>query len=112
MKPGAGCVVLRSSTMWVILCDVLGWAYTTVSGVYMTVSTIVYARLDPQAQKILARLQRRTELHDSELIQRALRALDTEPRSERAPQIIKADKFRSNVSNLGSNKTHLQDFGH
>ncbi len=73
-------------------------------------TSIVHARLDADTQRILERLRRRTGLRDSELIRRALRALDDTvvPGSSR---IVGIGKFSSGVGDLASNKRHLEGFG-
>lgn len=77
----------------------------------MAAADIVHARLDPETRDILARLRRRTGLRDSELIRRALRALDASPKQKRGVQVIGLGKFESGVSDLGSNDAHLRGFG-
>jgi hypothetical protein len=72
---------------------------------------IVHARLDPGTRKLLGRLRRKTGLNDSELIRRALRvlgALEVEPGTGR---VIGQGAFASGLSDLGSNRGHLEGFG-
>ena len=85
--------------------------YTIVWGASMRANEIVHVTLDPETRRILARLRRRTGERDSELIRRALRALDaTGPR--RAPRRIAGlGAFASGIADLGSNADHLRGFG-
>lgn len=73
-------------------------------------SAIVHARLDADTQRILERLRRRTGLRDSELIRRALRALDAAA-VPGASRIVGVGKFASGIGDLASNKRHLDGFG-
>jgi hypothetical protein len=72
---------------------------------------IVHARLDEETRLILARLRRRTGLRDSELIRRALRALDAGPKARPRPRIVGLGEFDSGLGDLASNKRHLHGFG-
>jgi hypothetical protein len=76
----------------------------------MAEKDIVHARLDADTRRILERLRRKTGLRDSELIRRALRALD-ETAVGRPPRIVGVGEFSSGVGDLASNKRHLEGFG-
>jgi len=71
---------------------------------------IVHARLDPESEKILERLRRRTGWRDSEIVRRGIRTLSGfaggSPR-----KILGLGKFRSGVRDLGSSERHLRGFG-
>ena len=74
-------------------------------------SRIVHARLNEDSQKMMNRLRRRMGWHDSKIIRQGLKAL-TELTFAAAPKrIIGLGKFKSGISDLGSNKTHLRGFG-
>ncbi len=73
--------------------------------------TIVHARLDADTRRILKRLRRRTGARDSELIRRALRALDAAEPGQAARQVVGLGAFASGVHDLGSNEEHLRGFG-
>jgi Arc/MetJ-type ribon-helix-helix transcriptional regulator len=74
---------------------------------------IVHARLDENTRKILLRLKRRYGWSDSEVVRQGIRALsETETAlQDRAKQIVGLGKFKSGISDLGSNKDHLRNFG-
>ncbi len=77
----------------------------------MSAADIVHARLDPETRRVLERLRRTTGLRDSALIRRALRALDAGVAVPSPPRIVGLGKFRSGVTDLGSNPEHLRGFG-
>ena len=74
-------------------------------------SRIVHARLDEDGQKMMNRLRRLMGWRDSKIIRQGLKAL-TELTFASAPKrIIGLGKFKSGISDLGSNKAHLRGFG-
>ena len=77
----------------------------------MADSTIVHARLDRETALVLKRLRRTTGLRDSELVRRALRALDAEVAAPSPPRVVGVARFESGVPDLGSNPEHLRGFG-
>jgi Arc/MetJ-type ribon-helix-helix transcriptional regulator len=74
---------------------------------------IVHARLDAHTRQIMRRLKRRYGWTDSEVVRQGIRALsETELTSqERCKQVVGLGKFESGVSDLGSNKARLRQFG-
>jgi hypothetical protein len=72
---------------------------------------IVQARLDPETLDLLARLRRNSGLSDSELLRRGLRRLAEQAPRARRHRIVGVGKFASAVSDLGSNKRRLREFG-
>ena len=76
-------------------------------------STIVHARLDEHTRKIMRRLQRRHGWNDSEVVRQGIRALSEAALApaERTRRIEGLGKFASGVTDLGSDKKHLRDFG-
>jgi hypothetical protein len=73
---------------------------------------VVQARLDDETRKILDRLRRRTGLTESELLRRGIRALASLPGSGGGERrIVGVGRFASGISDLGSNKAHLDGFG-
>jgi hypothetical protein len=72
---------------------------------------IIHARLDAETERLLLRLRRRSALSDSELVRQGLRALGERQPPRRARMIVGLGRFRSPVSDLGSNKSHLRGFG-
>lgn len=71
----------------------------------------VNARLDPETERLLARLRRESALSDSELVRRGLHALAERYPARRTRKIVGLGRFRSGLSDLGSNKSHLDGFG-
>jgi hypothetical protein len=73
--------------------------------------TSVQARLDPEGQAILERLTKRLGWSSSQVVREGLRLLalhyDVAPRKK----VIGLGQFDSGVSDLGSNKKHLEGFG-
>jgi hypothetical protein len=74
---------------------------------------IVHARLDAHTRKIMRRLKRRYGWTDSEVVRQGIRALSETGLTpqERCSQIVGVGKFESGISDLGSNKAHLRQFG-
>ena len=74
-------------------------------------SRVIHARLDDEAEKLLVELQRRSGWSDSQVVREGIKALDVllVPKGKR--KIIGLGRFRSGVSDLGSNKKHLRGFG-
>jgi hypothetical protein len=71
---------------------------------------IVQARVDEETERVLASLRRRTGLSESELVRRALRALN-EGLPAAGKRIYGVGRFSSGCPDLGSNKRHLVGFG-
>jgi hypothetical protein len=74
-------------------------------------SKLVQARLDDETDRILKALRRRTGLSDSELVRRGVRALAESSPDWGAARVIGVGQFSSGVSDLGSDKRHLAEFG-
>jgi hypothetical protein len=72
---------------------------------------IIHARLDSKTQRVLARLRRESALSDSELVRRGLHALAERHPPRPARRIVGLGRFRSGLSDLGSNKSHLSGLG-
>ena len=79
--------------------------------VYM--NEIVHARLDEETRKIMRRLKRRYGWSESDIVRNGIRALgelELSP-AERTRRIEGLGEFASGVDDLGSNASHLRDFG-
>jgi hypothetical protein len=72
---------------------------------------IVQARLDRAVQKELDRLVRRLGWSPSKVVREGIRLLAACQAGEAPRRIIGLGKFASGISNLGSNKDHLDGFG-
>jgi len=71
----------------------------------------IQARLDDQSQKRLAVLVRELGWTPSRVVREGLRILEASHLRRKKQGIIGLAKFRSRVSDLGSNKKHLRNFG-
>lgn len=60
---------------------------------------------------MLQRLQRELGLSPSQAVREGLRLLSASHPPRNAPRIIGLGKFDSGISDLGSNKKHLDGFG-
>jgi hypothetical protein len=74
-------------------------------------ASTVQARLDPEAQRSLARLVRRLGRTPSEVVREGLRALAAATPGKGRPRLAGLGKFSSGVADLGSSKKHLKGFG-
>lgn len=74
-------------------------------------SRIVQARVDGATERLLARLRRRTGLSDSQLVRKGLELVGESLGPARPRQIRGLGRFASGISDLGSNKRHLDGFG-
>jgi hypothetical protein len=71
----------------------------------------VQARLDQESQQALEKLQRRLGLSQSEIVRESLRLMVKHYAPPRRKRIIGLGEFESGISDLGSNKKHLEGFG-
>jgi hypothetical protein len=71
----------------------------------------IHARLDDQSRKRLAALVRELGWTPSRVVREGLRILEVSYLRRKKQGIIGLGKFRSRVSDLGSNKKHLRNFG-
>jgi hypothetical protein len=71
----------------------------------------IQARLDDRSRKRLAILVRELGWTPSQVLREGLRVLETNYLRRKKQGIIGLGKFRSGVSDLGSNKKHLREFG-
>jgi predicted transcriptional regulator len=73
--------------------------------------TTIQARLDPESQKRLAALVRQLGWTPSKVVREALRVFASRRLLKRKRKIIGLGQFDAGVSDLGSNKKYLEDFG-
>ena len=71
----------------------------------------VQARLDDRSRKRLALLVRKLGWTPSQVVREGLRILEASHVRKKKQGVIGLGKFRSGVSDLGSNKKHLRGFG-
>jgi hypothetical protein len=71
----------------------------------------IQARLDDQSRKRLAVLVRELGWTPSRVVREGLRILEASYLRRKKYGVIGLGKFRSGVSDLGSNKKHLRNFG-
>jgi hypothetical protein len=75
------------------------------------VATIVQSRLDDQTQQLMEELCVQLGMNPSQIIREGIRALAvTTPRAGKR-RIIGQGEFASGITDLGSNKKHLEGFG-
>jgi hypothetical protein len=73
---------------------------------------LVQVRLDDETDGILRELQRSTGLSNSEIVGRGVRSLAALSRPASVIRVVGLGRFSSGVRDLGSNKKHLEGFGH
>jgi len=71
----------------------------------------IQARLDEPSRKRLSALMRELGWSPSQVVREGLRILEASYLRRKKRGIIGLGKFRSGVSDLGSNKKHLKDLG-
>jgi hypothetical protein len=71
----------------------------------------IQARLDERSRKRLAVLVRELGWTPSQVVREGLRVLEASYLRRKKKGIIGVGKFSSGVTDLGSNKEHLRDFG-
>jgi hypothetical protein len=71
----------------------------------------VQARLDDKSRKTLTALSRALGLSRSQVLREGLRILEAAYLRRKKRGVIGLGKFRSGVTDLGSNKKHLRNFG-
>jgi hypothetical protein len=72
---------------------------------------VVQARLDAKSRKTLRALSRELGWTPSRVVREGLRVLEASYLRKKKRGIIGLGRFRSGVTDLGSNKEHLKDFG-
>jgi hypothetical protein len=73
--------------------------------------TAIQARLDERSRKRLAALVKELGWTPSQVVREGIRVLEVSHLYRKKRGIIGLGKFRSDISDLGSNKKHLRDFG-
>lgn len=77
----------------------------------LTKQRIVQARLDDNSSQQLDELTEALSLSESDIIREALKLIRSCSIINNNRRIIGLGKFKSNKSDLGSNKSHLSNFG-
>lgn len=72
---------------------------------------VIQARLDDSSRKRLSILVRELGWTPSQVVREGLRVLAATRLRKKNQRIIGLGKFRSGISDLGSNKKHLRGFG-
>jgi hypothetical protein len=72
---------------------------------------VIQARLDHRSRKRLSALVRELGWTPSQVVREGLRILESTRLRKRKQKIVGLGKFRSGISDLGSHKKHLRDFG-
>jgi hypothetical protein len=71
----------------------------------------IQARLDDRSRRRLAVLMRELGWTPSQVVREGLRVLEASYLRRKKAGVIGLGKFKSGVSDLGSNKKHLRNFG-
>ncbi|MBB6146397.1 Arc/MetJ-type ribon-helix-helix transcriptional regulator [Silvibacterium bohemicum] len=73
--------------------------------------TVVQARLDEDTRKDLDRLVRNLGLSASEIVREGIRLVKEQHAKPRPKKIVGLGQFDSGITDLGSNKKHLEGYG-
>ena len=73
--------------------------------------TSVQARLDPESQAALDGLVRRLGWSPSEVVREGIRLVDKQHAKPARRKVIGLGEFDSGITDLGSNKAHLEGYG-
>ena len=73
--------------------------------------SVIQARLDERSRKRLRALVRDLGLTPSEVVREGIRVLEATHLRKNKKNIIGMGKFASGISDLGSNKKHLDGYG-
>ena len=73
--------------------------------------TSVQARLDPESQAVLDGLVRRLGWSPSEVVREGIRLVDKQHAKPARRKVIGLGEFDSGITDLGSNKAHLEGYG-
>jgi hypothetical protein len=84
---------------------------TMCCGTIEFMKAVVQARLDPEAQQALDGLVRRLGWSPSKVVRESLRLMSRHHGPGPRRKVIGTGKFASRLTDLGSNKRHLEGFG-
>jgi len=73
--------------------------------------TSVQARLDPESQAALEKLVRRLGWSTSEVVREGIRLVDKQHAKPLRRRLIGIGEFDSGITDLASNKAHLDGYG-
>jgi hypothetical protein len=71
---------------------------------------MIHARLDPETERMLRRLQRHFGWSDSQVVREGIKVLNGLTARGRR-RVAGLGRFSSGIPDLGSNKAHLKGFG-
>ncbi len=74
-------------------------------------SRVIHARLDVDTDSLRNELQKQLGWSDSQIVREGIKALAALTRTSTNRKIVGLGRFKSGVSDLGSNKRHLEGFG-
>ena len=74
-------------------------------------NTVVQARLDSETRKLLTSLTSEMGLTQSDVLREGIRLLAASVPAVRRRRIVGIGKYETGITDLGSNKKHLKDFG-
>jgi hypothetical protein len=71
----------------------------------------IHARLDDDTDSLRNELHRQLGWSDSQIVREGIKSLAALVRKRSKRKIVGLGQFKSGISDLGSNKKHLQGFG-
>ena len=74
-------------------------------------ASVIHARLDADSDSLRNELQKQLGWTDSQIVREGIKSLSTLIRTNGKRNIVGLGRFKSGVTDLGSNKKHLQGFG-
>jgi hypothetical protein len=74
-------------------------------------SRMIHARLDPDTERMLRRLEQHFGWSDSQVVREGIKILNGLTLRGRS-RVVGMGRFSSGLPDLGSNKSHLKGFGH
>jgi ppGpp synthetase/RelA/SpoT-type nucleotidyltranferase len=74
-------------------------------------ASVIHARLDDDTDALRNDLQSQLGWSDSQIVREGIKSLSSLVQKAGKRKIVGLGKFKSDVSDLGSNKKHLKGFG-
>jgi hypothetical protein len=74
-------------------------------------ASVIHARLDDDTDSLRNELQKQLGWNDSQIVREGIKSLSALVRRQGKRKIVGLGKFKSSVSDLGSNKKRLRSFG-
>ena len=74
-------------------------------------ASVIHARLDADADSLRSQLQKQLGWTDSQIVREGIKSLSALVRTKGKRKIVGLGRFKSGVTDLGSNKKRLKGFG-